>query len=174
MKYRACQNRFASGLRPGHRSAISSNLLVGLVVGLFVGGVVAALIAANFLPGSPSLQLNVQGLNLFAGSPSEHSFNSTCQGDAYIELSVVNPSSNPISVVNVVIYGPALAKNATSLVDVSNGCLWISEAHPSIPANSNYDFVGYVDEPLQFGTTYNCLIELGDGVNVSQPLLAQS
>jgi hypothetical protein len=163
-----------SELRRSNRRAISSNILIGLIVGLFVGTVVVALVVTNLLPSTPASQLNVQGIELFAGSPSAHSFNSTCRGDAYLELSVVNPSSSPIPIVNVTITGSTLSKSATTFVDVSNGCLSITEANSSIPANTDFDFVGYVNAPLQFGLTYNCVVELGDGVNVSQPLLAQS
>jgi hypothetical protein len=139
-----------------------------------VGTVVVALIVTNLIPSTPSSELNVQGIELFAGSPSAHSFNSTCQGDAYLELSIVNPSSSPIAILNVTITGSNLAKSATTFIDVSNGCLSLLEANFSIPANADFDFVGYVNQPLQFGTTYSCLIELGDGENVSQSLLAQS
>lgn len=163
-----------AAVRRNHRKAISSNLLVGLIVGLFVGAVVIALVIVNVFPSQQSTQLSFQGFSLFSGSPSVQSYSTKCQGDAIFEFNVINPSQNSIQVVNVVISGSTLSRNASTLVIVSNGCLPISQGNPVIPPNSNYQFVGYVDTPLQFGTTYNCLIELGNGQNVTQTLIAQA
>ncbi|MDG7000877.1 MAG: hypothetical protein JRN15_17425 [Nitrososphaerota archaeon] len=160
-------------MRAGRRKAISSNLLVGLIVGLFVGAVVIALVVVNVFPMQQSTELSFQGFSLLSGSSSVQSYSSKCQGDAMFEFNVINPSQNSIQIESIVISGSTLQRNASVLVVVSNGCLPLSQGKPEIPPSSNYQFVGYLDTPLQFGATFNCLIELGNGQSLSQTLIAQ-
>lgn len=155
------------------RRAISNNLFVGSIVALFVGAVVVALIVLNLFPSAPTSELSPQGLNLFAGTSSVQSFNISCEGDAILEFSVINPSSNSIPISSVVISGSSLSSNTTVLISLSNGCLTIGQASPTIPPNTNYNFVGYVNTPLRFGATYNCVILLGNGEKINQSLIAQ-
>lgn len=155
------------------KRAISSNILVGLIVGLFVGAVVVALVVVNLFPSQQSNELSFQGFSLFSGSSSVQSYTSKCQGDAIFEFNVINPSQSSVKVLNIVISGSTLQHNASTLVVVSNGCLPLSQGNPLIPPDTNYQFVGYVDTPLQFGATYSCLIELGNGQNLTQVLIAQ-
>jgi hypothetical protein len=161
-------------LRHGKRSAISSNLLTGTIVGGFVGIVVFALVWTSFAPGSTSAtQLSYEELALFGGSPSVRSLNSTCSGAAQLEAYIQNPTPNNVSIVNVLISGSGV-DNATALVIVSNSCLTISESAPVIPAGGDYQLEGYVNAPLRYTSTYNCVIEFSDGEITNQTLIAQS
>src|SRR6266571_966643 len=90
-------NFFEMRLSRKRRGAISSNLLTGTVVGGFVGIVVIALVWTSMMRISPAsrqnTELNFNEFLLFGGSPSTHSFNSTCKGGAQLEVAIQNPTN---------------------------------------------------------------------------------
>jgi hypothetical protein len=64
--------------------------------------------------------------------------------------------------------------NATALIIVSNSCLTISESSPQVPAGGDYQLEGYIDAPLRYTATYDCLIQFSDGETTNETLIAQS
>jgi hypothetical protein len=158
------------------RRAISSNLLTGTIVGGFVGIVVIALIWTSGMtsgPNAQSTQLSFDELALFGGSPSVHSLNSTCGGGAQIEVSIQNPSSENVTVQNIVIYGSGVS-NATAYMIVSNSCLTIQEASPLVVSGGDYLLEGYVNAPIKYTASYVIDITFSNGQNLNQTVLAQS
>jgi len=161
-------------LEKRNRSGISSNLITGTIVGGFVGIVVFALIWTSVAQGpAQTPKLSYEELALFGGSASTRSLNSTCIGAAELEAYIQNPEANNISIVNIAISGSGVP-NATALVTISNSCLTISESSPIIPAGGNYQLQGYIDAPLRYTSTYNCIIQFSDGEVMNQTLIAQS
>ncbi len=160
---------------------ISSNLLIGLIVGIFVGLVVLGLIFANFgyliFPTNTTTQgpgISFTGYELFSGSNSSISYTKACGGDAYLVIDMHNNTPNPIHITNVTIYGSSLKQNATTLVSVSsNSCLPIAQSNPEIPANSDYEFVGYLSISLAYLTNCNFLIQFDSGQEFSHVMVAQ-
>ena len=156
------------------RSALSSNLITAVVVGGFVGVVVMALVWVNFVPAVPTAnQLNFQELALFGGSQSTISLNSTCIGDAQLEVNVQNLTPNPVQIQNVTIWGSGIT-NATVLVVVSNSCLPLSESNPAVPTGGSYQLVGYVTAPLRYTSLYNYYIGFSNGQSLNGSLIAQT
>jgi hypothetical protein len=164
-------------MRPprGKRSAISSsNVITGTVVGGFVGLVIFALVWTSIMPATPQpTQLSFEGAVLFGGSLSVRSINSTCVGAAEFEVYIQNPTNNNISIVNVTISGSGV-NNATALVTVSNSCLTVAESLPVISAGGDYQLNGFVNAPLRFTSTYDCMVQFSDGETLNQTLIAQS
>lgn len=157
-----------------NRSALSSNLITGLLVGGFVAVVAIALVWVNFVPAvSTSNQLNFQELALFGGSKSTISLNSTCNGDAQLEVNVQNPTTSTIHLQNVTIWGSGIT-NASVLVIVSNSCLSLSDANPAIPPGGTYQLVGYVTAPIRYTSLYNYYIGFSNDQNVNGSLIAQT
>jgi hypothetical protein len=167
-------------LDPQRKPRISSNLLIGIVVGVFVGVVVLGLIFANLgylifpntTNGGPAITFS--GYELFSGSNSSISYTSSCRGDAYLIVDISNNSPNSIQITNVTIYGSSLKQNASTLVSVSNNsCLPLSQANPSVPGNSSYEFVGYLNIGLAPLTNCYFLMQFGDGQELSHLMVAQ-
>jgi hypothetical protein len=157
-----------------NRIGISSNWLTGTIVGGFVGVVIFALVWTSITPGpSQQTQLSFQEFSLFGGSASTRSLNSTCGGAAQLEVYIQNPTANNISIVNVTISGPGMT-GATALVIVSSSCLTISESSPVIAAGGDYQLESYIDKPVRYTSTYECLVEFSDGETLNQTLIAQS
>ncbi|HKW03996.1 MAG TPA: hypothetical protein VJN71_01735 [Nitrososphaerales archaeon] len=160
---------------------LSSNLITALIVGTFVILVVVGLLIANFgYYFFPSNTLNEPGisfsaLQIFSGTNSSISYTGSCAGDAYLVVDMHNNTPNAIHVSNVTIYGPSLPQNATTLVTVSNNsCLPLSQSSPEIPPDSDYQFVGYLTIPIQPFTNCYFNLQLDNGQNISQLLVAQT
>lgn len=160
-------------MRPKGRVFSKSNILTGLVVIGFAAIVIFALVWTSTLQGTQSTQLSFQELTLFGGSGSEHSYTQTCSGGALLGLSAQNPTSSPISIQAVTIYGNGVS-NATVYVSLSNGCLNLQESGVSVPAKGSYQLEGYVSEPLAFASAYRCVITFSNGQELNQSLIAQS
>src|SRR5579875_759330 len=161
------------------RATSKGTRLAEIALVVFVAIVLVALYY-SYLPGtsssSPSTQSNIslQNITLFSGSASAHSLSSSCKGDATLEVVFVNPASTVLHISNVVIYGTGLARNATTLVSISNSCLSLSESDPVINGGSTTTFDGYVDTPLPFGSSFHYFIRLDNGQNFTGILQAQS
>src|ERR1700733_1531887 len=137
------------------RSAISSNLLTGTIVGGFVGLVIIALFWTSLAAGAPqNPQLGYEELSLFGGPASIRSLNATCNGDAQFEVYIENPSSNNITIENVIISGSGV-KNATVFIALTNACLTVAESAPVIPGQGDYQLEGYVNVAIRYTSTYN-------------------
>ena len=117
--------------------------------------------------------ITFQEIALFGGSPSSHSFTSSCQGDAQLEVYMQNPSLTPITIQNITIFGSSIT-NATALVSLSNSCLTLAEASPSVTAGGDYQLEGYVTVPLRYTSLYNVMIKFSNGQVLNQSLIAQS
>lgn len=142
-------------------------------MGTFVAVVVIALVVTSFLPASPQgTQLSFEELALFGGNASFHSYNATCSGAATLEVTVLNPTPDPITIQNVTISGNGVV-NATVYVIVSNNsCLTLSEAGVAVPGGSTYQLEGYVNAPLAFASNYQCVIIFSNGQKIDQVLPA--
>lgn len=160
-------------MTPRRKLVSKSNLLTGVIVGGFAAIVIFALVWTSSLQGAQGTQLSFQELTLFGGSGSEHSYTAACSGAALLEIYAQNPTSDPIKIKNVTIYGNGVA-NATVYVSLSNGCLNLQEFGVSIPAGGNYQLEGYVNEPLAFASAYRCVITFSNGQELNQSLIAQS
>ncbi|MHB8567076.1 MAG: hypothetical protein ACYC7D_06240 [Nitrososphaerales archaeon] len=163
-------------MRAKRRAASRSTLLAEIAVVIFIGLVLIGLYNAYLPTGTNTVtnEISIQNLTLLSGSPSSHSLSSSCQGDATLELELVNPTLSAVHLSNIVIYSSGLSKNATTLVSVSNSCLSLSESNPAIQAESSYLFDGYMDTALPFGSTFKYLIQLDNGENFTGTLVAQS
>ena len=154
-----------------------SSWMATAVVAVMVA-LVLALLYESFLPSpattSTDNQVSIQDETLYSGSSSVQSFTSSCGGDAVLSLQLYNPTAGAIHITNVILYGSSLKGNATAFISLSNSCLTISDSVPTLNATSIYDFVGYVSVPLQIGGAYNYTVQLDNGQDFSQELLAQA
>ena len=165
------------------RLAISTDLKIGLIIGTFVGVVVLGLVIVNlgyvFFPSttttnSQSPAISLSGITLYSGSPSTVSYNSTCQGDAIIQVYMTNNSPNILHITNATIYGSAVPHNGSALLSVSsNSCLPLSQADLALQPDSQYILNGYLNIPLALGTTCNFQIVYDNGQSFTQILIAQ-
>jgi hypothetical protein len=156
-------------------------VITGLIVGTFVILVVIGLLIANFgyyfFPSKTTSEpgISFSALQIFSGTNSSISYTSSCAGDAYLVVDMHNNTPNAIHVTNVTIYGPSLPQNATTLVIVSNNsCLPLSQSSPEIPPNSDYQFVGYLTISIQPFTNCYFNLQLDNGQDISQLLVAQT
>ncbi|MFI5421826.1 MAG: hypothetical protein ACHQ1H_12725, partial [Nitrososphaerales archaeon] len=102
-----------------------------------------------------------------------HSLNSTCGGGAQIEVSIQNPSSENVTVQNILVYGSGVS-NATAYMTVSNSCLTIQEASPIVVSGGDYLLEGYVNAPVKYTASYVIDITFSNGQNLNLTELAQS
>lgn len=160
-------------MRSKRRLFSKSNIFTGVIVVGFAAIVVFALVYTSTLQGKQGTQLSFQELALFGGSASVHSYTQTCSGGALLELYAQNPTTSPIKIQEVTIYGNNV-NNATVYISLSDGCLNLQESGVSVPANGDYQLQGYVNEPLAFTSAYRCTITFSNGQELNQSLIAQS
>ena len=161
-------------MRFKRKAALSSNAITALLVGGFVAAVSIALVWTSFLPGtSAGNQLNFQEMALFGGSGSNRSLNSTCLGDAQLEINVQNPTPNVVHITNVTIWGSGVT-DATVLLEISNSCVTLSEANPAVSLGGTYQLIGYATAPLTYTALYNFYMAFSNGQSYNGSLIAQT
>jgi len=154
-----------------------SSMIATVVVVALVAVVLAGLYYTYFFPAASSTtnsDVSIMNLTLLSGSPSTRSLNQSCQGDAIIEMEILNQSPSSIHISSIAISGSNLNQSASILDSVSNSCLTLAESNPVIQASSSLLLDGYVNMPLSFGASYKYLISFDNGQSINGTLIAQA